>query len=137
MNAAVQFFHEHSGHLLGGTGVGFGASFVFLFQGMIRDTWNDWRSEQRQKKAAALAAATKPAPAPVLNTADRLGAEVTHALVEALNKDIEYQRTADERRWKIVADLAESVKTIVTRQETMKEEMVQQRTILTILANRS
>ena len=110
----IEFLHDHVGKLMAGGGVGLGATFVVIFQGMIRDTWNDYRSRKRDEARVAMMRSPSPGTgAP--NGSDRLGIEVTHQLMALMTQELADRKLAEERNWTILRDLLETVKTLASK----------------------
>lgn len=131
----MTFLREHLGPLMGGGAAGVGATFLFLFREMIRDTWNDYRQGKRDKARAELAR-----PIPASNgrrEADMLGAEVTHQLMAILTQDLADRKSAEEKNWTILKDLLETVKTLTNNVGSLQQQASSQTTLMGVIAGRS
>ncbi len=126
----MNFLHEHLGPLMGGSAAGLGATFLFLFREMIRDTWNAVLFRFRQSRPAVLPSANG-------NGADRLGAEVTHQLMAILTQDLADRKMAEEKNWGILKDLLETVKTLTGSVSSLQQQSSSQSTLMSIIAARS
>ncbi len=130
----MNFLSAHLGPLMGGGAAGLGATFLFLFREMIRDTWNDYRQSRRDEARAALA---RPSTNGTSNgAADRLGAEVTHQLMAILTQDLVDRKTAEEKNWGILKDLLETVKTLTNNVGSLQQQSATQTTLMQVIASR-
>ncbi len=131
----MNFLHEHLGPLMGGSAAGLGATFIFLFREMIRDTWNDYRTARRDEARAALSRPSTNGNS--AGSADRLGAEVTHQLMAILTQDLADRKMAEEKNWGILKDLLETVKTLTGSVSSLQQQSSSQSTLMSIIAARS
>lgn len=127
----MNFLREHVGPLMGGSAAGLGATFIFLFREMIRDTWNDYRQGKRDEARAALSR-----PVGGRREADALGAEVTHQLMAILTQDLADRKSAEDKNWLILRDLLETVKTLTVSVGALQQQASSQTTLMGVIAGR-
>lgn len=131
----MNFLHEHLGPLMGGSAAGLGATFIFLFREMIRDTWNDYRTNKRDEARAALARPQAPIPNG-RRDADALGAEITHQLMAMMTQELADRKNAEDKNWSILKDLLETVKTLTGSVSSLQQQSINQTTLMQVIASR-
>lgn len=124
-------WHEHIGKFLAGFGGVSGVSFVYLFQGMIRDTWNVFLSWFRQFITAKPAAAV-----PLLNGASKLGDDLAHQLVNEMLGQWKEYKEEEGKRWKIISEMVETLRGQALNIAAIDTKYGQQQEILKIIAAR-
>lgn len=129
-----EIIHEHMGKIVGGGTAGIGAAFIITFREMIKDAWNDYRARKRVE-AQKVDNEIRATQAAGRNT-DKMGAEITHALIELLRKDLDDRKEEEGRRWTVVSNMVDQMKSQAQSIMGLNEKAGQINTVLAILASR-
>jgi hypothetical protein len=127
----MNFLREHVGPLIAGGGFGLGGTFIVLFQGMIRDAWNDYRAQRRAALARPVAPSTNGAA-----NADRMGSEIMHSLLAMMSTEMADRKNSEERNWTILRELLETVKVLASNIGTLQQQASSQTTLMQVIAAR-
>lgn len=120
----MNLLHQYAGHLLIGGGA-LASTVTYLFRDILRDIWQDYRrrrnAEPRQVQGSS---------------ADRIGAEAMHQLIDLLRKDLDDRKEEEGKRWQIVNTLAEGLKNQAQSFVDLNGKVEHGNTLLGVLASR-
>ncbi len=133
---ALSALREHLGPLMGGGAAGIGATFLYLFREMIRDTWNDYRTKKRDQARASLSRPQVEMPGG-RRDADALGAEITHQLMAMMTQELADRKIAEEKNWTILKDLLETFKVMAGNVSALQQQAASQTTLMGVIAARA